>query len=193
MPRDYKRALRGASGRRCAAGAPHDHGGGSWVRPPASSRSSGRSRRPVRSTSGVPRLARGPAAIRRPRQRDQTARCMDCGIPFCHQGCPLGNLIPDWNDLVYRDRLARGDRSAARDEQLSRNSPGGCARRRARVVRARASTAPPVTIKVGRERRSSSAHSPKGGSSRSRRRRPGRASASPSSDRDRQASRPPTS
>src|SRR6186997_3369553 len=33
----------------------------------------------------------------------QSARCMDCGIPFCHQGCPLGNLIPDWNDLVYRD------------------------------------------------------------------------------------------
>ena len=36
--------------------------------------------------------------------RDQGARCMDCGIPFCHQGCPLGNLIPDWNDLVYRDK-----------------------------------------------------------------------------------------
>ena len=35
---------------------------------------------------------------------DQAARCMDCGIPFCHQGCPLGNLIPDWNDLVYRNR-----------------------------------------------------------------------------------------
>ena len=35
---------------------------------------------------------------------DQAARCMDCGIPFCHTGCPLGNLIPDWNDLVYRDR-----------------------------------------------------------------------------------------
>jgi len=34
----------------------------------------------------------------------QAARCMDCGIPFCHQGCPLGNLIPDWNDLVYRDK-----------------------------------------------------------------------------------------
>jgi glutamate synthase (NADPH/NADH) small chain len=34
----------------------------------------------------------------------EAARCMDCGIPFCHQGCPLGNLIPDWNDLVYRDR-----------------------------------------------------------------------------------------
>ncbi len=38
------------------------------------------------------------AAVRR-----QAARCMDCGIPFCHEGCPLGNLIPEWNDLVYRD------------------------------------------------------------------------------------------
>jgi glutamate synthase (NADPH/NADH) small chain len=38
--------------------------------------------------------------------RDQGARCMDCGIPFCHSGCPLGNIIPDWNDLVYRGRWA---------------------------------------------------------------------------------------
>ena len=37
--------------------------------------------------------------------KTQAARCMDCGVPFCHQGCPLGNIIPDWNDLVYRDRL----------------------------------------------------------------------------------------
>ena len=36
--------------------------------------------------------------------RKQGARCMDCGVPFCHTGCPLGNVIPDWNDLVYRDR-----------------------------------------------------------------------------------------
>ncbi|MFM7617642.1 MAG: glutamate synthase subunit beta [Actinomycetes bacterium] len=35
--------------------------------------------------------------------RTQAARCMDCGIPFCHNGCPLGNLIPEWNDLAYRD------------------------------------------------------------------------------------------
>jgi glutamate synthase (NADPH/NADH) small chain len=35
--------------------------------------------------------------------REQAARCMDCGIPFCHNGCPLGNLIPEWNDLVWRD------------------------------------------------------------------------------------------
>ena len=34
----------------------------------------------------------------------QGERCMDCGIPFCHTGCPLGNIIPDWNDLVYRNR-----------------------------------------------------------------------------------------
>ncbi|MGC5166138.1 glutamate synthase subunit beta [Luteimicrobium sp. DT211] len=34
--------------------------------------------------------------------KEQAGRCMDCGVPFCHQGCPLGNLIPDWNDLVWR-------------------------------------------------------------------------------------------
>jgi glutamate synthase (NADPH) small chain len=36
--------------------------------------------------------------------RKQAARCMDCGIPFCHDGCPVNNLIPDWNNLVYRDQ-----------------------------------------------------------------------------------------
>ena len=36
--------------------------------------------------------------------RTQGARCMDCGVPFCHTGCPLTNIIPDWNDLVYRGR-----------------------------------------------------------------------------------------
>ncbi len=38
----------------------------------------------------------------------QSARCMDCGVPFCHQSCPLGNLIPDWNDLVYRGAWRAG-------------------------------------------------------------------------------------
>src|SRR5437016_3365029 len=52
----------------------------------------------VRDWREVP-LPHEPSAL-----KDQTARCMDCGIPFCHNGCPLGNLIPDWNDLVYRDR-----------------------------------------------------------------------------------------
>src|SRR5579875_2296591 len=40
------------------------------------------------------------------RLQQQAGRCMDCGIPFCHQGCPLGNLIPEWNDLVWRDDWA---------------------------------------------------------------------------------------
>jgi glutamate synthase (NADPH/NADH) small chain len=39
-----------------------------------------------------------------PETRRQAARCMDCGIPFCHDGCPVDNLIPNWNDLVYRDQ-----------------------------------------------------------------------------------------
>ena len=43
--------------------------------------------------------------------REQASRCMDCGIPFCHQGCPLGNLIPEWNDLVHRGRI---DEAASR-------------------------------------------------------------------------------
>jgi len=43
--------------------------------------------------------------------RLQGARCMDCGVPFCHTGCPLNNIIPDWNDLVYRDRWKEAVRS----------------------------------------------------------------------------------
>ena len=52
--------------------------------------------------------------------REQGARCMECGVPFCHNGCPLGNLIPDWNDLVYRDRWQDAIAPAARDQQLPR-------------------------------------------------------------------------
>ena len=47
----------------------------------------------------------------------QASRCMDCGIPFCNQGCPLGNIIPDWNDLVYR-----GDWDAAMDRLHATNN-----------------------------------------------------------------------
>src|ERR1700684_949176 len=36
--------------------------------------------------------------------QEQGGRCMDCGIPFCNNGCPLGNIIPEWNDLVYKNR-----------------------------------------------------------------------------------------
>ena len=37
----------------------------------------------------------------------QSARCMDCGIPYCHQGCPVDNIIPDWNDLVHRSEFKK--------------------------------------------------------------------------------------
>ena len=59
-----------------------------------------------------------PAAAAEPRSRSRRARCMDCGIPFCHNGCPVNNLIPDWNDLVCRDQLAGRARDPALDQQL---------------------------------------------------------------------------
>jgi glutamate synthase (NADPH/NADH) small chain len=49
----------------------------------------------------------------------QGARCMDCGVPFCHTGCPLNNIIPDWNDFVYRDRW----RDAIRQLHATNNFP----------------------------------------------------------------------
>jgi len=53
------------------------------------------------------------------RVRKQGARCMDCGVPFCHTGCPLTNLIPDWNDLVYKGRW----REALRELHATNNFP----------------------------------------------------------------------
>ena len=62
--------------------------------------------------------------------RQQGARCMDCGIPFCHQGCPLGNQIPEWNDLVFRQRWrAASDRLHATNnfpEFTGRLCPAPC-------------------------------------------------------------------
>jgi glutamate synthase (NADPH) small chain len=77
----------------------------------------------------------------------QGARCMDCGIPFCHQGCPLNNVIPHWNDLVYRDRW----KEAVRILHATNNFPEFTGR----VCPAPCESAcvlginePPVTIKV---------------------------------------------
>ena len=60
----------------------------------------------------------------------QAARCMDCGIPFCHEGCPLGNIIPDWNDLVYRnqweDAIARLSATNNFPEFTGRLCPAPC-------------------------------------------------------------------
>ena len=76
----------------------------------------------------------------------QGARCMDCGIPFCHQGCPLGNLIPDWNDLVYRDQWRRPS-TGCTPRTTSPSSPASSARRPARPRACWGSTTTRSTIK----------------------------------------------
>jgi glutamate synthase (NADPH/NADH) small chain len=79
--------------------------------------------------------------------RQQGARCMDCGVPFCHTGCPLNNIIPDWNDLAFRDRW----RDAIRVLHSTNNFPEFTGR----ICPAPCEAAcvlginePPVTIKV---------------------------------------------
>jgi glutamate synthase (NADPH/NADH) small chain len=79
--------------------------------------------------------------------QQQAARCMDCGLPFCHTGCPLGNLIPDWNDLVWKGRW----KEAIRDLHATNNFPEFTGR----ICPAPCETAcvlgisePPVTIKA---------------------------------------------
>ena len=90
--------------------------------PRASSRRPRGRRRGVRSRSarrtGTRSTPVGPAGRCCRSSQTQAGRCMDCGIPFCHQGCPLGNIIPEWNDLVWRDDWDARDRAAARDQQL---------------------------------------------------------------------------
>ena len=82
-----------------------------------------------------------------PKVKQQAARCMDCGVPFCHTGCPVNNLIPDWNDLVWRGRW----REAVRALHATNNFPEFTGR----ICPAPCEAAcvlginePPVTIKV---------------------------------------------
>jgi len=76
----------------------------------------------------------------------QGARCMDCGIPFCQQGCPIGNIIPDWNDLVFRDRwkeaVERLHKTNNFPEFTGRVCPAPCEHACVLGI-----TDPPVTIK----------------------------------------------
>jgi glutamate synthase (NADPH/NADH) small chain len=77
----------------------------------------------------------------------QAARCMDCGVPFCNTGCPLNNLIPDWNDLVYRDRWQEAVRTLHATnnfpEFTGRICPAPC-----EAACVLGINAPPVAIKV---------------------------------------------
>ena len=73
--------------------------------------------------------------------RTQGARCMDCGVPVCHTGCHLTNIIPDFNDLVYQRPLERGLTAlSSTPPTISPNSRGASARRRAKPPASWAST-----------------------------------------------------
>ncbi len=78
--------------------------------------------------------------------RNQGARCMDCGVPFCQEGCPIGNIIPDWNDLVFRDRwreaIDRLHKTNNFPEFTGRICPAPCENSCVLGI-----NAPPVTIK----------------------------------------------
>ena len=127
MPRDYQRVLDAAKAARAAGPRRRrgDHGGRSWLTRPAFSSTTAKSRRRSPTRNGLHRLGRGLRATSTRRERNekvrkQASRCMDCGIPFCHSGgsgCPLGNLIPEWNDLVRR-----GDWAAASDRLHATNN-----------------------------------------------------------------------
>ncbi len=79
--------------------------------------------------------------------KEQAARCMDCGVPFCHLGCPLGNIIPDWNDLVYqgdwREAYARLQATNNFPEFTGRLCPAPCEEACVLGI-----TDPPVTIEL---------------------------------------------
>ena len=66
-------------------------------------------RRPVEARLGDFREFE--ALLPEPELRAQASRCMDCGVPFCHSGCPLGNIVPEWNDHVYRGDFAAASRA----------------------------------------------------------------------------------
>ena len=109
MPSDYKRVLEARAEAREEVSTRSRPPHASWrcfMADPKGflARTRGRHRRPVEERV---RLERGlPGGVGRallPIITEQAGRCMDCGIPFCHQGCPLGNIIPEWNDLVWRD------------------------------------------------------------------------------------------
>ena len=119
MPHDYKRVLRELAEEEALAASAAENGGVAVTRKLRPGRRDGSLMGKLGGflqieRHGIPQ--RDPVErahdyrefqLQRPVQelREQGARCMDCGVPFCHNGCPLGNLIPDWNDLVYRDRF----------------------------------------------------------------------------------------
>ena len=108
MPRDYRRVLEAtrACRRGGRVGRRRDHGGGPWLTRGAFCATGAPARPGARSSSGVKDWREVYLPFGREELTEQAARCMGCGIAFCHEGCPLGNLIPEWNDLVHTGRFA---------------------------------------------------------------------------------------
>ena len=107
MPRDYRRALEAEAADRRAAGARvrrGERGRRQWVRPPVFSRSPARSIRRVRSSSAFATGAKCTCRIPKPRSRVKPRAAWTAAFRSAISGCPLGNVIPDWNDLVYRNQ-----------------------------------------------------------------------------------------
>ena len=108
------------------------------------------------------------AEFGRDRLERQAGRCMDCGIPFCHQGCPLGNLIPEWNDLVWRqDWQEAAHRLHATNnfpEFTGRLCPAPCESACVLGIAAPNTTADPVSARcrATRPRRKSASSGPSG-------------------------------
>ena len=121
----------------------------------------------------------------------QASRCMDCGIPFCHNGCPLGNLIPEWNDYAYREDWSAPPPSGCTRPTTSRSSPAGCAPPPASRRACSASTSRRSPSRTSRSRSSTR----RGTAVTSRRRPPSACPARPSrsSARARPAWPPPSS
>ncbi len=122
MPRDYRRVLdeqKEAARSLPSVAVLQTMEVEPWVSRPVSWRSPGSCRLGGRFPSGFKTSSRYTTRFPKTSCAPRGARCMDCGVPFCHQGCPLGNLIPDWNDLVYRNQW----RAAIERLHLTNNFP----------------------------------------------------------------------
>jgi ferredoxin len=119
FPHEYKRVLgipRVPAGVLVAQAGKDSRAGDPWVRLPGSRNTRGKlpTRRPV--AERVNDYFEVYQPFPEEKVRTQAARCMDCGIPFCHTGCPVNNIIPDWNDLRLSRRVERSDSRSALHE-----------------------------------------------------------------------------
>ena len=128
--RDARRS--GGARRETRRKAESASGVGPWARSRASWSCSGSRRRREPVAERVHHYREFILALADDAASKQGARCMDCGIPFCQTGCPVNNIIPDWNDLVYRQQWQTRARRRCTRPTTSPSSPDACARRRAR-------------------------------------------------------------